>query len=186
MKTISKILLRLSGWKIQGDIPADIKKCVIISAPHTSMWDFYYGRLAFYSKGIYKVHFMIKKEMFKFPLGGLLRWLGAIPVDRKKNNNTVVWITKKFHESDSFLLLITPEGTRKYVENWKRGFYQIAQNANVPVLLGWIDYKKKEAGMGPLFYPTGNYDTDIHEIQKFYIGLNAKYPENFNLTNKHK
>jgi 1-acyl-sn-glycerol-3-phosphate acyltransferase len=184
MKTFSRIILWLLGWKITGGIPAEVKKCVIIAAPHTSMWDFFYGRLGFYSKGVYKVHFMIKKEIFKFPLGALLKWLGALPVDRSKNNNTVIWISKKFLESPTFMLLVTPEGTRKRVENWKRGFYHIAQNAKVPIVIGYVDYKNKKAGMGPVFYPTGNYETDLKEIQEFYLDKTAKYPENFNLTGK--
>lgn len=186
MKTFSKILLWIWGWKITGAIPPDLKKCVIISAPHTSMWDFFFGRLGCYSKGIYKINFMIKKEIFKFPLGGLLRWLGAVPVDRSKNNNTIVWISKMFSEREKFMLLVTPEGTRKYVETWKRGFYHIAQNAKVPIVLGYMDYKKKEAGFGSLFYPTGNYEEDLKKIQEFYFDKTAKFPANFNLSEQYR
>jgi 1-acyl-sn-glycerol-3-phosphate acyltransferase len=186
MKTISKILLWISGWEVKGSIPPEVKKCLIIAAPHTSMWDFFYGLLGFYCKGIYKVHFMIKKEMFKFPLGWLLKSLGAVPVDRGKNNNTVVCITKFFNERESFKLLVTPEGTRKYVEKWKKGFYLIAQNAKVPIVLGYLDYKKKECGMGPLFYPTGNYENDLKEIQKFYLDFTAKFPKNYCFSEQYK
>ncbi|MFH0865923.1 MAG: lysophospholipid acyltransferase family protein [Bacteroidota bacterium] len=186
MKTFSKIILWIFGWKIKGTLPPDLKKCVIIAAPHTSMWDFFYGRLGCYSKGICKINFMIKKEMFRFPLGGLLKWLGAIPVDRSKNSNTVIWISKMFYERESFMLLVTPEGTRKYVENWKRGFYHIAQNAKVPIVLGYVNYKKKEGGFGPVFYPTGNYAEDLKKIQEFYLDKTAKFPENFNLSGKYR
>jgi 1-acyl-sn-glycerol-3-phosphate acyltransferase len=186
MKTFSKIALWISGWKVKGSLPPELKKCVIIAAPHTSMWDFYYGRLGFYRKGIYKINFMIKKEMFKFPLGWLLKSLGAVPVDRSKNSNTVIWISKMFYERESFMLLVTPEGTRKYVEKWKRGFYHIAQNAKVPIVLGYLNYGKKECGMGPLFYPTGNYEEDIKKIQEFYLDKTAKFPENFNLSEKYR
>lgn len=184
MKTFSKILLWLWRWKITGALQPEIKKCVVIAAPHTSMWDFFFGRLGFYSKGVYKVNFMIKKEVFKFPLGLLLKWLGAIPVDRSKNNNTVIWISKMFSERKTFILLITPEGTRKRVENWKRGFYQIAMNANVPIVLGYVDYKKREGGIGPVFYPTGNYERDLEKIQEFYIDKTARFPENFSVLAK--
>lgn len=182
MKTFSKIMLWLWGWKITGSLPADLKKCIIIAAPHTSMWDFFFGRLGFYWLGIPKIHFMIKKEIFKFPLGALLKWLGAIPVDRGKNNNTVLWASKMFQERESFFLLITPEGTRKYVEHWKRGFYHIAVHAKVPIILGYVDYQKKKGGIGPVFYPTGNFDQDIKEIQKFYFDKTAKFPDQFNLS----
>lgn len=151
-------------------------------APHTSNWDFVVGRLAFASQGV-RVHLMIKKESFFFPLGMVLRALGGIPVDRRQSQNTVKTITKHFEESDRFFLIITPEGTRKRVERWKKGFYFIAQTAEVPIALGYLDYGKKEGGIGPIIYTSGDFDKDLARIQDFYRDKQPCHPGKFNLWN---
>lgn len=158
----------------------DIPKAVIIMAPHTSNWDFIIGRLAFF---LYKISpkIMIKKEAFKPFVGFLLRWFGGIPVDRRHSQNTVKEITSCFQRYDRFHLLITPEGTRKRVNKWKRGFYFIAHNAGVPIFLGFLDYRKKEGGIGMMIEPTGNFDADFKIIEDFYRGKQARHPEKFNL-----
>ena len=181
-KIISFIYFKCTGWQIKGHLPAGLKKCVIIAAPHTSMMDFVIGRLGFYRIGLKKVSFLIKKELFKFPIGLLLKAFGGIPVDRGKKNNTITLISKMFVEKQDLLLLIAPEGTRKLVKNWKKGFYHIAVNVNVPIVLSFIDYKKKEAGIGSVLYPTGNYENDLKFIEDYYRNITAKYPENFNLS----
>ena len=172
----------MHGWTIKSTIPKEIKRAVVISAPHTSIWDFVIGRAAFYSKGISNIHFLIKKEMFRFPLGPIIRSLGAIAIDRGKNNTTIQIVSKMFGEKENFLLLITPEGTRRYSEHWKKGFYHIAVNAKVPIVLTYIDYAKKEGGFGPVLYPTGDFEKDFKFITDFYKDKTAKYPENFNLS----
>jgi 1-acyl-sn-glycerol-3-phosphate acyltransferase len=184
LKIISRIYLKLIGWNIKGSFPEGLKKCVIIAAPHTSMLDFIIGRAAFYGMGINKISFLIKKEAFKFPLGGIIKALGGIPVDRGKSNNMVVAIARQFKEKENMLLIITPEGTRKYVEVWKKGFYHIAENANVPIVLSYVNYREKEGGIGFVLYPSGNYDEDIKIIQEFYKDKTARYPEMFNLSPK--
>jgi 1-acyl-sn-glycerol-3-phosphate acyltransferase len=181
-KFLAKIFLKIIGWKITGEMPAGLKKCVLIAAPHTSGWDFLIGRAGFYSKGVRKIKFLIKKEMFKFPLGGIIKSLGAIPVDRSRNNNAIIAIGKMFSENENFLLMITPEGTRKYTDNWKKGFYHIAETAGVPIVLTYVDYGKKEGGIGPALYPSGNYEEDFKIITDFYKSKTAKFPENFNLS----
>jgi len=182
IKLIFRIYIRLIGWKIKGSLPEGIKKCVIIAAPHTSIRDFIIGRAAFYSMGINKISFLIKKEMFTFPLGVLIKTLGGIPIDRSNSGNMVNVIGKMFKEKESLLLIITPEGTRKYVENWKKGFYLIAQQAEVPIVLSYVDYEKKEGGIGTILHPTGNYEEDLKVIQEFYKDKTAKYPEMFSLS----
>jgi 1-acyl-sn-glycerol-3-phosphate acyltransferase len=177
---ISKLFLRLNGWTLIGGLPKDIKKCVLIVAPHTSMWDFVWGRLAFWEMRV-KVKFLIKKESFETFYGGLLRWAGGIPVDRKNSTNMVESISALFEKSKSLVITITPEGTRKYNANWKKGFYYIALRAKVPIALGILDYAKKEGGVGKVFMPTGNFEEDIKMIENFYRGRKGKYPENFNL-----
>lgn len=181
MSFIARFILRLFGWKIYNKVPADIKKAVIIMAPHTSNWDFVIGRLAFFW---YKItpRILIKKEAFGPFVGPVLRKLGGIPVDRSHSQNTVKEITERFKKHDTFFLLITPEGTRRRVNNWKRGFYFIATNAGVPILLGYLDYRTKEGGLGMMLQPSGDFDADFRIIEDFYRDKQARHPEKFNLT----
>ena len=181
LKFISKVILRFWGWKIVGQMPQGIKKAVIIVAPHTSNLDFLIGRLAFFILEV-KVKFLIKKESFKFPLKRVLKFWGGIPVDRSIRNDLVNEVSELFNKYESLVVTITPEGTRKLNRRWKRGFYHIAMKANVPILMGFLDYKNKRGGIGPMIYPSGNYDKDMSEIEKFYINMTARFPENFNLS----
>jgi 1-acyl-sn-glycerol-3-phosphate acyltransferase len=183
LKLIAKFILKIWGWKIHGIIPPGVKKCIIIAAPHTSNWDFFIGRFAYFAIGV-KVKFLIKKEVFVFPIGPIVKAWGGIAVDRGKRNNIVQQVVSIFNNSESLYFLITPEGTRKYSARWKKGFYLIAEQANIPIALGYADFKKKEAGIGPVIYPSGDYDKDLKIIQDFYRNITAKYPENFSLTPK--
>ena len=175
------IICRLLGWKISGQIPPAVKKAVIIVAPHTSLWDFVYGRLAFWVLGI-DVRFMINEKYFFPPLGWLLRALGGQPVKQTRPTRLLREIFGHFKNSKSYYLVITPEGTRQHVSRWKKGFYQIAMENKVPVVMAFIDYKKKKGGIGPLFYPTGDFDKDMKEMEKFYRQFHAKHPERYNLN----
>ena len=177
MRKFSKFLLNLLGWKIDETPPADVKKCVIVVGPHTSNWDFIIGRLAFGYYGI-KGKFLIKKEAFFFPFGYLLKAMGGVPVDRKKNNNLTDHAVKFFAESETLYLVFTPEGTRSYNPNWKKGFYYIAQKAKVPIYIAYIDYENKIGGFHSLFEPTGDVDKDIDYIKEVLSQYKGKYPEN--------
>jgi 1-acyl-sn-glycerol-3-phosphate acyltransferase len=177
---LSEIILTLSGWKTTGALPQGIKKAVIIVAPHTSYWDFVIGRLTFWSSKV-KIKVLIKSEAFAFPLGILLKGLGGIPVDRGKKNNMVEQVVEQFNKSESLIVVITPEGTRRLIRHWKRGFYRIAEEAKVPIALGFIDYKRKTGGIGPLIFPTGNVEKDMAGIRDFYKDKTGKYPEHFSL-----
>lgn len=181
MKYIAKLYLKSKGWTIKGDFPSDLKKCVIVAAPHTSNLDFIIGRAAFYMLGIPRVTFLIKKELFFFPMGLILKAMGGFPVDRKKNT-LVKDSIENFSKKKRFYLLITPEGTRKLVKVWKKGYYHIAFEANVPIVITYVDYVKKEGGIGFIFTPSGNYDEDFKKITDFYKDKSAKFPENFNLS----
>lgn len=181
-RQLAKFILFLIGWKIKGKFPSHIKKCVIIAAPHTSNQDFFIGRLGFYIMRL-NVHFLIKQEAFKFPFGGILRNSGGIPTDRSRNNNMINKIVSLFDKNDSFYLAITPEGTRKRTNNWKKGFYFIAQKANVPIALVYVDYKKKEGGFGPIVEISENLEADMKTIYDFYRTITPKFPDQFNLSN---
>jgi len=181
MKWIATFFLRLAGWRVTHGMPEGISKAVIIMAPHTSNWDFVIGRLGFASHGV-KPKIIIKKESFFFPLGIILKALGAIPMDRGFSAGTIKKVTALIDKSDEFFLIITPEGTRKLVRNWKKGFYFLAEQARVPIIMGFLDYKTKTGGMGPVIYPSGNYEEDLKKIEEFYLDKKALYPEKFNLS----
>lgn len=180
---LSAIILKLLGWKIQIDkLYFHYNSAVVIMAPHTSMMDFWIGRLAFW-KYKQKVYFLIKKELFFFPIGYFLKCMGGIPVLRGKSAQVVEQLVKEFHKRKKMWLVITPEGTRKKVEKWKTGFYKIALAAQLPIFVSYIDYEKKYGGIAFLLYPSGDFEKDFEKIKCFYKTVKARYPENFNLSN---
>ena len=176
-KSFSKWLLRLMGWRI-GSAGDDVAKCVICVAPHTSNMDFVIGEL-FYLAVNKQAAFLMKKEWFTFPLGLFFRAIGGVPIDRSRNTSMTEQMAAEFSRRERFRLAITPEGTRKRVEEWKRGFYYIALKANVPIQLGYIDYAKKEVGIMETFLPTGDADTDIRYIRSRYSGMEGNHREQF-------
>lgn len=180
MKKISKfIFTKILGWKVENVIH-DIPKCVIVVAPHTSNWDFIIGKLAYWSIGR-TANFLIKKEWFVFPFNLFFKSVGGIPVERNKKTSMTETLAAQFDKYDRLQLAITPEGTRKRVDEWKKGFYFIALKAEVPIVLVGLDYGKKVASFLDVIYPTGDYDKDIVKIQAHYKGIKGKKPENFNL-----
>lgn len=177
MKKIARFILRMMGWDVDKAPPAGIKKCVICVGPHTSNWDFIIGKLAFITYGV-KVKILIKKEAFVFPFGWILKAMGGIPVDRKKKNgNLTDAAVELFNEYESLYLVFTPEGTRKYNPNWKKGFYYIALKAKVPIYVAYMDYEKKKGGFHSLFEPTGDAEKDIQAIKDILKQFKGKYPE---------
>lgn len=177
---INKLLfkfIKLLGWKIHDHQPDGVRKAVICVAPHTSNWDFVIGKIAFGYYGI-PTKFLIKKELFVFPLGILLRKLGGVPVDRKKHTHFTDQAISYFEQFEDVFLVFTPEGTRSYQPNWKRGFYYIALKAKVPIYLGFIDYKNKTGGFDSKFIPTGDYEADICEIKRRLAKYSGKNPRN--------
>ena len=183
MKKICLLILKLLNYNLDVvNIPTE-KKYVLLFSPHTSWTDFAIGKIALTAMGI-KPTFLIKKEFFFFPMGHFLRYLGGYPVDRNRAQKLTDTLADYMKGKEEIVLLITPEGTRKRVETWKRGFYYIAQNAGVPIALGYLDYRNRKGGIGPVFIPTGNYDTDLHEIQKFYRGMRGRRKGCFNLENE--
>ena len=153
----------------------------MIVAPHTSSWDFVIGRLTYWASDV-SIRILIKKEAFVFPVGFLLRKLGGIPVDRGKKNNMVTKAVELLSQHEAMVIVITPEGTRKLSRQWKKGFYMIAMEAKVPLALAYIDYKTKTGGVGEIFYPTGDYESDMKYILGFYKTKTARHPELFNLS----
>ncbi|MEY3436667.1 MAG: lysophospholipid acyltransferase family protein [Sphingobacteriales bacterium] len=171
---------RFKGWKIEEGIPTNIKKAVVIAAPHTSNWDFIYALGAYATKGL-PIRYLAKKELFRFPFDYFFKATGGIPVERKKNKNQVDSIVELFGKSDELYLMMAAEGTRKWVNKWKSGFYVAALKAGVPIIMGYLDYQKKLAGFGDVLYPSGNIEQDIEKIKAFYKDISAKIPELFNV-----
>ncbi len=178
IKLFSRLMLKMLGWKIEVNMPSDVRKVVMLVAPHTTNYDFFIGRLVFNIVGL-PVKFLIKEEAFSFPFGGLLKKMGGIPVQRGKRNNLVHQLADHFNQAEKLVLVITPEGTRKYTKYWKKGFYYIAIEAQVPVALGYLDYKYKKAGVKKLVYPSGDLKEDFEEFKTYYQNLHAYHPEKF-------
>jgi 1-acyl-sn-glycerol-3-phosphate acyltransferase len=176
LRGVALILLKLLGWKTVGKLPAE-KKYVLIVAPHTSNWDLFYGILLAFALKL-DARYIAKKELFRGPFSGLMRWSGAIPVDRASAHHVVEQMAAAFRKSEKFVLALAPEGTRRRKESWKSGFYHIALNAQVPILLGYIDYAGKRGGAGPLIHPTGDAEEDMRVIRDFYQSVRGKHPEN--------
>lgn len=170
------IFERLMGWKIRGAFDPRIRKCVIMILPHTSWHDFYIGLFARGIIGL-EMHYVAKKELFRFPLGAYFRWMGGAPLDRSGGKNKVDSIAEIFNQRDIFRMAIAPEGTRRHVDEIKTGFYYIALKANVPIIPVAFDFEKKEVNIGKYLYPDGNLKQDLDSLLSHFIGVKGKFPE---------
>ena len=166
LRGLSLVGLKLLGWTAKGE-PLEHQRCVLIGAPHTSNWDFLL-MLMIVLKLRLRIFWMGKHTLFPFPFGWLMRWLGGIPIDRKASHNVVSETVRQYRENDELIVLIPPEGTRAKVDRWKTGFYHIAKNAKVPILLGYVDGENKVAGFADFFTPTGDLEQDMLKIRQFY------------------
>ena len=174
MRAVALLIFRCSGWQAKGARP-DLPRYVVIAAPHTSNGDFIYPLcLAF----IYRLNpvIMMKDAWFRWPLGPVFRWLGARPIDRSRANNVVAQSIEQFNRQGNLILVVPPSGTRRRVLYWKPGFYHIANGAGVPIVLGYLDYRRKIGGFGPTVHPTGDIDADMALIRNFYGNISGKYP----------
>lgn len=176
---IGRGIFRLIGWRTEGQIP-DVPKFVIVGAPHTSNLD---GLLMFPAAWLFRVRlrWMGKQSLFRPPLGWLLRWLGGVPIDRSGPRRAVQQMVDTFSQHDRLALLVTPEGTRGKAERWKTGFYYIAQGAGVPIVLAYIDYRRRVIGIGPIIQPDGDLDADLRLMHTFYSDKAARYPDKVTL-----
>lgn len=179
LRALSTAFLRATGWRLEGELSESARKCVFIAAPHTSNWDLPYTLMMGLALRL-NLCWMGKASIFRPPFGPLMRWLGGLPVDRSKSNNAVAAAAAALRAADGPLqLVIAPEGTRGRAREWKTGFYFIAQEAGVPIVLAYVDYARKVGGLGPVFTPTGDVERDIAEIRRFYAGVRGKNPELF-------
>ncbi|ALJ03964.1 acyltransferase [Pseudalgibacter alginicilyticus] len=170
------IYFKLLRWRIVGNTNFSkdtVKKAVIIAVPHTSWHDFYIGVLLRAIVQV-KTNFIGKKELFVFPIGWFFRWLGGAPVDRFNNENKVQAIAKLFDNEEEFRLTLAPEGTRRKVEKWRTGFYYIAKEAKVPIIMFTLDFKNRQNKISEPFYPTDNVEADFKYLYKFFEGVKGK------------
>ena len=174
LQGLSIILLKVFGWRREGQLPG-VEKYIIIGAPHTSNWDMLIGFAILFSYK-FKFYWMGKDTLFRWPFRSLFIWLGGIPIDRSKSSNVVALSIRTFKENTKMVMLITPEGTRKKITYWKTGFYYIASGANIPIVLGFLDYQRKAGGFGHVLYPTGDIEADMKKIRSFYANTVGKYP----------
>lgn len=164
----------LIGWKIKGTLPPG-KKFVLVCAPHTSNWDFLILKIAM---GIYrlKVHWMGKDSLFKPPFGFIMRYLGGLAIERNHKHGVVGQVADAFKKAEHLVVAVPPSGTRSKQPYWRSGFYWISVEAQVPLLLGYVDYEKKEAAIAESFLPTGNVKQDMDRIRAFYEGKKGRHP----------
>ncbi|KUO64526.1 MAG: 1-acyl-sn-glycerol-3-phosphate acyltransferase [Lutibacter sp.] len=172
------ILYTIFGWKTVGSFPKDLKKYVIIAAPHTHWQDFPLGVLTRFAEAL-PANYIGKASLFRPPFGFIFRRLGGTPIERSTSSNKVAAIVELFNSKDSFILAMSPEGTRKKTESWKTGFYYIAKGANVPIVMIALDFKNKEVKVAEPYYLTDNMENDFNFFHKFYEGVQGKIPENF-------
>ena len=176
------VFFKLKGWQLLIDKKTltQHKKFILIGAPHTSNWDaIYFTAAATISK--LKPKFLIKKNWIKFPFNIIFKPLGAIGIDNKskKSSGMINYMVNLFNENQELIIAIAPEGTRSKNPYWKTGFYTTALKAKVPIVLGYLDYKHKIAGMTDVFFPTGNIDQDLMKISEFYKRFSGKNHELF-------
>jgi len=190
MKQIARFLLMLTGWKVDKNFPVEAQRCVMIAAPHTSNWDFYYVRLAFWVLEV-PMKVAIKDDWTKAPFGWFVKPLGGVGINRGPKNGTkrksqVQAMAESFDKHDRIAMVIAAEGTRKLVESWKNGYYWIADAAKVPITCGYLDYKNKIAGVGPVVvHTTGDLKKDLPPVMEFYRDIKGKYPEQFKIDERY-
>jgi len=179
LRHLSVTVLKHTGWTIEGHLPDNATKCVLIAAPHTSNWDLPYTLMTAFVLRL-NIYWMGKQSIFKPPFRSLMMWLGGVPVNREKSTNMVAASAEALRTTDgSVQLVVPPEGTRSATRYWKTGFYYIAVQAQVPIVMAYMDYSTKRAGLGPLFHPTGNIEKDMLVIKAFYAPFKGKNADRF-------
>jgi 1-acyl-sn-glycerol-3-phosphate acyltransferase len=174
-RALAGLFLRWFGWRVEGSLPPGVKG-VAIAAPHTSNWDMPFMLAVAWKLGV-RPAWLGKQELFRWPLGGLMRTLGGIPVDRSRRQRMVEQAAERFAESDGLFLVVPPSGTRSRAKHWKSGFYHIARGAGVPIICSFLDYRRKVGGIGPTLMPTGDVRADMDVIRTFYTGVGACHPD---------
>jgi 1-acyl-sn-glycerol-3-phosphate acyltransferase len=169
-------IYNLFGWRVEGEPIPNYPKLIVIGVPHTSNWDFIVFLFTNFIARM-KMNWLGKHTLFKPPFGWLMRALGGVPINRTTTRNAVDAVAEAFASQEKMVLILAPEGTRSYTENWKTGFYYMALKANIPILMGYVDYATKRTGFGPHFFPSGDIEKDFELIKAFYADKHPRFPE---------
>ena len=181
LRVSSLAFLKATGWQLQGRLPANTPKSVLIAAPHTSNWDLPYTLMVAFALRL-NVRWMGKQSLFRWPFGPLMRWLGGIAVDRNKSTNLVnAAATTLVQSAQAMQLIVPPEGTRGRTRHWKTGFYYIALQAQVPIILAFLDYERRVGGLGPVLQVSGDIARDMLEIKRFYAPIKGRRADSFSV-----
>lgn len=175
LKPLARLILRMGGWTMIGSVP-DLPKAVYIAAPHTSNWDGFWALVYKVAVGL-DIRFFAKNSLFWFPLNIILGSMGGIALDRGQAGSAVQRAVDRFQSEDEFIFGLAPEGTRSLTPGWKTGFYRIAQQANVPVVPGFLDFGRRQIGLGEPYELTGDVDTDIAHFAALYADVEGRWPE---------
>lgn len=179
LRGFSIAFLKLTGWRVEGSLPANASKCVLIAAPHTSNWDLPYTLMVAFVLRL-NVYWMGKESLFRPPFRGLMMWLGGIPVNRAQSSNLVEASSLAIKAAEgSVQVIVPPEGTRSKARYWKTGFYYIALGAQVPILMAYLDYTDKRGGLGPALLPSGDIEKDMAIVKAFYAPIKGKHTDRF-------
>ncbi|MEO8069558.1 MAG: 1-acyl-sn-glycerol-3-phosphate acyltransferase [Flavobacteriales bacterium] len=177
MRPINAFLLKLLGWTIIDLRPDNLRQYIVVVAPHTSNWDFWLGLLVRSTARMTDVKYLAKRELFAWPIGWFFRAVGGYPVDRSKHTNMTEAVVDLFHRNPDFKIAITPEGTRKYVPEWKTGFHRIAVQAKVPIILCSFDYGTRTVTFSGAFPLSGDVVADIEAMKVFFRKAKGRNPE---------
>jgi len=184
----TKLVFKLSGWTAINTVGDAVQKCVLIASPHTSNWDTFYLKFGMWILNI-PMKFTIKDDWTKFPFNLLIKPLGGIGIDRsgtaKNRISYVDQMAEIITSRESIAMVVAVEGSRSLRKKWKMGFYHTAMKAGVPICFGYLDYEKKQAGIGGMIHPTGDIDADMKVISAFYKDIKGKYPEKFSLDERY-
>jgi 1-acyl-sn-glycerol-3-phosphate acyltransferase len=172
-RLLARVVFRLAGWTMVGEVP---RTGIFVGAPHTSNWDYVITLLVMWHGGV-SPRILVKQEFFHGPLGWLLRLTGSIPVDRENPAGVVDRLAEQARNGKPFVLVLAAEGSRKKAEYWKSGFYRLAQQTGLPILMGFVDGPTKRAGIGPTLVPSGDLSADMDQIRAFYADKYGFHPE---------
>ena len=172
---LGKAWFRLTGWEFKGELPPQ-GKFILVCEPHTSNWDFIHLLGVMFILRI-KISWLGKHTLFKKPFGGIMKWLGGIPIDRRSTHGVVDQIADHFAANENLIIALAPSGTRTKRDHWKSGFYHMGFKAQVPLLLGYVNFATKTAGTGPAFIPSGDIKKDMDFIRDFYVDIRGDHPQ---------
>lgn len=172
---LGRSFLHAFGWEVEGGAPT-VRRAVVIAYPHTTNWDLPFTLACAYALDL-DIRWLGKKVLFRPPYGWAMSMLGGIPVNRSKSTKLVDAIIETLEPLSDCLVIIPPEGTRGRAGRWKSGFYWVAHGANIPIILGYLDYSRRRGGLVQILEPSGDLEADFEKIKAYYAGVEGKYPD---------